>query len=198
ETFGHHQGKETGIFDFLKAFPGVLLEKSEYRFKTPSQLGDELQPASPLHVQYPISWADEERDITAWLGNEMQNEAFNKLYDLKPMLDYCKDPQLLSDWEKLQTSDHFYYMSTKWFSEGVIKTRINPYHSPYDAFINYMNVLVDFEIRVKKQFEATGSAKAKPAKKSTVKKNVLAAKEKAETGSGKKGTVKTSTKRRVK
>ncbi len=150
ETFGQNQSSTSGIFEFMKSLPGEVLKKTGYTFQTPSQLSKSLQPASPLHIPYPISWADEERDITAWLGNEMQNEAFNKLYDLEPLIAKCHDDKIITDWNRLQTSDHFYYMSTKWFSEGVVKTRISPYNSPYDAFINYMNVLVDFEIRVKK------------------------------------------------
>ncbi len=150
ETFGQNQSKKSGIFEFLMNLPQKVLNNTEYTFQTPSQLSKYLQPASPLSIPYPISWADEERDITTWLGNEMQNEAFNKLYDLEPLVAKCSDADILNDWNRLQTSDHFYYMSTKWFSEGVVKTRINPYNSPYDAFINYMNVLVDFEIRVKK------------------------------------------------
>lgn len=150
ETFGQNQSQKSGIFDFLLNLPKEVLKNSDFTFQTPSQVSRNLQPASPLHVPYPISWADEERDITAWLGNEMQNEAYNKLFDLEPLVAKCNDDKILNDWNRLQTSDHFYYMSTKWFSEGVVKTRISPYNSPYDAFINYMNVLVDFEIRVKK------------------------------------------------
>lgn len=150
ETFGENQKADTGIFDFLRALPKTVLDKSAFQFHTPSQISAQLQPASPLHIPYPISWADEERDITAWLGNEMQNEAFNKLYDLEPLVKQCNDPLIQQDWQKLQVSDHFYYMSTKWFSDGNVKRRLNPYSSPYDAFINYMNVLADFEIRVRK------------------------------------------------
>jgi alpha-amylase len=153
ETFGQHQPKSSGIFDFLKALPAAILRDSDYKFRTPSQLSQQLQPASPLHIPYSISWADEERDVTAWMGNEMQNEAINKLYDLEPWIINCQDEEILRDWNRLQTSDHFYYMSTKWFSEGLIKTRINPFNSPYDAFINFMNVLADFDIRVKKSCE---------------------------------------------
>ncbi len=149
ETFGQNQSKKSGIFEFLKNLPEAIFKQTDFQFQTPSQVSASLQPASPLHIPYPISWADEERDITAWLGNDMQKEAFNKLFDLESFMEKCKDKQLLSDWDKLHTSDHFYYMSTKWFSEGVVKTRISPYNSPYDAFINYMNVLTDLEIRVK-------------------------------------------------
>ena len=109
-----------------------------------------MQPVAAINVPYPISWADEERDITAWLGNNMQNEAFSKLYALTDKIAMVKDPQVLQDWEYLQTSDHFYYMSTKWFSDGEVHAYFNPYKTPYDAFINYMNVLTDFTLRVNK------------------------------------------------
>ncbi len=160
ETFGQNQAENTGIFDFLKALPKAIMSKTEYNFQTPSYLSKNLQVASPLHVPYPISWADEERDITAWLGNEMQNEAFSKLYELQPYIVNCQNPDIIKDWNRLQNSDHFYYMSTKWFSEGVVKTRLNPFNSPYDAFINYMNVLVDFEIRVKSECEKVDNVDA--------------------------------------
>lgn len=180
ETLGQNQSSSSGIFEFMNSLPTEVLKNTEYTFQTPSQLSGSLQPASPLHIPYPISWADEERDITAWLGNEMQNEAFDKLYDLEPLIAKCQDDIILNDWNKLQTSDHFYYMSTKWFSEGVVKTRINPYNSPYDAFINYMNVLVDFEIRVKKicgnkgKKAVTRTNKAKATDSSLPEKNIKA------------------------
>ncbi len=157
ETFGEHQWAETGIFDFLKAFPEYAIKKAGFKFKTPSQLAQELQPVAQLNVPYPISWADEERDLTAWLGNEMQDEAFGKLYELSTKVKRTKDEDLIKKWRYLQTSDHFYYMCTKWFSDGDVHKYFNPYSSPYDAFINYMNVLSDLYIRVEK---ATGSKKS--------------------------------------
>jgi alpha-amylase len=117
-------------------------------FVTPSMLAEQHQPVSAVHVPYPISWADEERDITAWLGNELQVEAFNKLYSLVDKVNRCDSPELLQDWRYLQSSDHFYYMSTKFFSDGSIHTYSNPFETPYDAFINYMNVLSDFSSRL--------------------------------------------------
>jgi len=107
-----------------------------------------MQPVSPIHVPYPTSWADEERDLTAWLGNELQDEAFNKLYELKTKVDRSGDPEIKRDWLYLQTSDHFYYMCTKWFSDGAVHKYFNPYGSPYEAFINFMNVLADFKLRL--------------------------------------------------
>jgi alpha-amylase len=148
ETFGEHQWKETGIFDFLEHLPSETLKNSKYKFITPSEASEKLQPVAAIHVQTPISWADEERDLTAWLGNEMQQEAVNKLYTLKPKIDRCTDERLLKNWQYLQTSDHFYYMSTKYFSDGAVHAYFNPYETPYEAFINYMNILSDFTIRL--------------------------------------------------
>ncbi len=148
ETFGEHQWKETGIFDFMAALPARVLKNTNFRFATPTELGKKLQPVSAIHVPYPISWADEERDLTAWLGNEMQDEAFDKLYSLEPKVKSCSDPGIKTDWYRLQNSDHFYYMCTKWFSDGDVHKYFNPYNSPYEAFINFMNILSDFTIRV--------------------------------------------------
>lgn len=148
ETFGEHQWAETGIFDFLKALPDAVFKKTNYTFNTPSEVAQNLQVVSAVHVPNAISWADEERDLSAWLGNEMQKEAFNKLYALKEKVYQSNDRELLVDFKYLQVSDHFYYMSTKFFSDGEVHSYFNPYRSPYDAFINYMNVLSDFEIRV--------------------------------------------------
>lgn len=117
-------------------------------FVTPSEASKKLQSVSSLEVPQPISWADEERDITAWLGNDLQQDAFNKLYDLVEKLSIVNDPVLWADFGHLQESDHFYYMCTKYFSDGDVHKYFNPYDTPYDAFINYMNVLSDFIIRV--------------------------------------------------
>ncbi len=148
ETFGEHQWEETGIFKFLEELPDEILKHKEFSFSTPSEVADKLQPIAAINVPYPISWADEERDLTAWLGNEMQEEAFNKLYDLLPKIEKCTDPKLCDDWTYLQASDHFYYMCTKYFSDGDVHAYFNPYESPYQAFINYMNVLSDFTMRL--------------------------------------------------
>lgn len=156
ETFGEHQWEETGIFEFLKELPYKILQKSNFGFNTPSQIGDLYQPVAPIHVPYPASWADEERDLTAWLGNELQDEAFNSLYRLVDKVKKCTDPGLKKDWLYLQSSDHFYYMCTKWFSDGEVHKYFNPYPSPYEAFINFMNVLSDFMIRLDKHLEETG------------------------------------------
>lgn len=148
ETYGEHQHKDTGIFDFLSALPDKIVESKNLVFGTPSEVADSLQPVSAVHVTHPISWADEERDLSAWLGNELQNEAFNKLYSLLDRMQMCNDPDIKKDWEYLQISDHLYYMCTKFFSDGEVHMHFNPYESPYEAFINYMNVLSDFKLRL--------------------------------------------------
>ena len=153
ETFGEHQKADTGIFDFLKAFPTELINNSDIKFVTPTELADNLQPVAPMNVEHTISWADEERDITAWLGNEMQQEAVDKLYVLSAKMQYIKDTDLQRDWKRLQASDHFYYMSTKILADGAVHEYFNPYNSAYDAFINYMNVLTDFTLRVEKEYK---------------------------------------------
>lgn len=159
ETFGEHQWAETGIFEFMRKLPEQVFEHSDFQFLTPSEVADQFQPISPMHVRYPISWADEERDLTAWLGNEMQDEAFDRLYQLEDKMKKVTDSKLRRDWNLLQTSDHFYYQCTKWFSDGDVHKYFNPYDSPYDAFINYMNVLSDFKLEVDKNLAAAEKEK---------------------------------------
>jgi alpha-amylase len=155
ETFGEHNWKESGIFDFLSHMPGAILRKTPFKFMTPTEIAETLQPVSAISVSSPISWADEERDITAWHGNELQVAALDKLYSLAGKVNRCEDAQIKKDWDYLQASDHFYYMATKFFSDGAVHAYFNPYETPYDAFMNYMNVLGDFEIRLKKFFPDT-------------------------------------------
>ncbi|WP_423129073.1 glycoside hydrolase family 57 protein [Gaoshiqia sp. Z1-71] len=148
ETFGEHQRAETGIFKFMEELPAAVFKRSDFQFATPSEVAEQFQPISAVSVPHPISWADEERDLTAWLGNEMQQEAFNKLYELQNRMERVDDRALNEDWNHLQVSDHFYYMCTKFFSDGEVHKHFNPFESPYEAFINYMNVLSDFELRL--------------------------------------------------
>ncbi len=148
ETFGEHQKVQSGIFDFMRYFPEVVLSDGEFEFVTPSQATRKHASVGVLDVPDPISWADEERDVTAWLGNELQNDAFSKLYEQTEKLSILNDASLWSDFGHLQESDHFYYMCTKFFSDGAVHKYFNPYDTPYEAFINYMNVLSDFILRV--------------------------------------------------
>jgi alpha-amylase len=149
ETFGEHQWKETGIFDFLERLPFEVFENSDFDFATPSELISRYEPKDCVSSILPMSWADEERDLTAWLGNNLQNDAFEQLYELGSVVSKSKDEELLKVWRKLQTSDNFYYMCTKWFSDGDVHKYFNHYDSPYKAYINYMNVLSDLRLRLK-------------------------------------------------
>ena len=153
ETFGEHQAASTGIFDFMKYLPAAVLADGEFEFVTPARAARKHKPVAPLCIPDAISWADEERDTSAWLGNELQNEAFNKLYSLSEKLAILNDAELWSDFGHLQESDHFYYMCTKFFSDGAVHKYFNPYDTPFEAFINYMNVLSDFMLRVDQALE---------------------------------------------
>ena len=165
ETFGEHQKASTGILDFMKALPKAILSQGDMEFETVSKAAEKHQPVSVLHCPHVMSWADEERDITAWLGNELQNEAFSKLYALKDKVKSLKNADFDYVWNFMQTSDHFYYMATKWLSDGDVHSYFNPYGSSYEAFINYMNVLSDYQIEVEKALAAKSSRKKNAAKK---------------------------------
>ena len=148
ETFGENQLAETGIFEFMRSLPEYIFSTTDFEFLTPSEAVKKHQPVASLHVPYPISWADEEKDITGWLGNELQNEAFEELFKMQPKVAALNDPELNEDYSRLQASDHFYYMRTKLFSDNDYHRYVSPYETPYEAFINYMNVLSDFVARV--------------------------------------------------
>lgn len=158
ETFGEHQWRETGIFNFMKALPARIFSHSDFSFNIPSELEEKLQPVSAIHVPEPMSWADEERDVTAWLGNDLQDDAFSHLYELEALVKNSDNPEINKDWCFLQASDHFYYMCTKWFSDGDVHKYFNPYGSPYDAYINYMNVISDFRLRLEQGLKPGDSA----------------------------------------
>ncbi len=162
ETFGEHQKVGTGIFDFMKALPEAVFNRGGLSFATVSEAAKK-QPVSVLHSPHVMSWADEERDVTAWLGNDLQNEAFAKIYGLRDMVLELGDSNYCYVWRFMQTSDHFYYMATKWLSDGDVHSYFNPYDSAYEAFINYMNVLSDFEIELKSALEAKRAAEAEAA-----------------------------------
>ncbi|MCQ2184508.1 MAG: glycoside hydrolase family 57 protein [Bacteroidales bacterium] len=158
ETFGEHQKASTGIFDFVKYLPAAVLSRG-IEFVTPSQAVKKHAAVADLEVPELSSWADEERDISAWLGNELQKDAFNKLYSLKENISMLGDDALWADYGHLQESDHLYYMCTKFFSDGDVHKYFNPYDTPYEAFINYMNVLSDFMLRVEDAFNSTAVRK---------------------------------------
>jgi len=146
ETLGEHQRTETGIFHFLEELPGTLLRRPECHFLTTSEATQNHEHEDIFDSQDVISWADEERDASAWLGNSMQRDAAKTIYGLEKTVRMCDDERIKKKWRILQTSDHFYYMSTKWFSDGDVHRYFNPYESPYAAYINYMNIVDDLSI----------------------------------------------------
>ncbi len=149
ETFGEHQWAETGIFDFLSAMPGEILKTPENHFLCPSEIIDRYESVGELDVPHMISWADTERDLSAWLGNAMQSNALHELYKLEGQLQERGDEQLTTDWRKITTSDHFYYMCTKHWADGDVHKYFSPYESPYDSYINFMNVLDNVRTRLR-------------------------------------------------
>ena len=145
ETFGEHQWLETGIFQFLDHLPSAVLANADFNFKTPSEVIASYPATAPLSFPRTVSWADVERDLSAWRGNDMQNRALDRILALGERIKRRNNPTLLALWRKLTSSDHFYYMCTKWFADGDVHAYFSPYESPYEAFINYMNVLSDLE-----------------------------------------------------
>lgn len=148
ETFGEHQWVETGIFDFLRHLPEKILSYDHLDFVTVNEAVERYQPVDTIDVPWAISWADEDRDVSTWLGNEMQHACFRELQDLGKIVKRRKDPKLIDAWRKLQTSDHLYYISTKGFEDGNVHQYFSHYDNPYDGFINYMNILQDFKQNV--------------------------------------------------
>jgi alpha-amylase len=151
DTFGSFLPESTGIFQFLRALPYFATERG-INFTTPSEVSSKMKPVSELSVPYPISGIDEARDISAWKGNALQNEALEKLYEVGERVSLCVDRRIKQDWEYLQGSDHFYYMCTKKRADGADHAAFSPYDSPFSAFTNYMNVLADFLVRVQEQY----------------------------------------------
>ena len=147
DNFGGKHDKSSGILDFLSDLPGRVLGAG-MQFLTPSQTVSKLRSVCTLPVETAMSWYGDECDVSAWLGNELQQEAFNKLYGLAEKLAIAGDPVLWADFGRLQECENLYYMNTRFFSDGEVASYINPYPTPYEAFINYMNVLSDFIIRV--------------------------------------------------
>jgi len=153
ETFGEHQDAQTGIMEFLAALPSEVFKAGANDFMTPSQCIEAYEPVGEYDVPHMISWADTERDLSAWLGNAMQSNALHELYKLEGPVKAAEDELLLADWRNLTTSDHFYYMCTKYFADGDVHKYFNPYESPYDSYINFMNVLDNLRTRAE---ESTG------------------------------------------
>lgn len=148
ETLGEHQWAEDGIFDFLNQLPGEILKNPDNEFLTLSEAVEKFPAMDTLDVPYTVTWADTERDLSAWSGNSIQSSALGHLYSLEKEVLDTRDNTIINDWRNLQISDHFYYMCTKWFSDGDVHKYFNPYESPYDAFISFMNVVKDLELRI--------------------------------------------------
>ena len=155
ETFGEHHSPEKGIFDFLEKFPLKVIEDGN-EFVTPGGAFDNCTAKGEVDMHDFVSWADNERDLSAWMGNPMQNNSLTEIFGMEEAIKKSKDKELLQDWRWLTISDHFYYMSTKWFSDGAIHNIFNPFGSPYEAFVAYMNVLNDIILRINK---ASGKVK---------------------------------------
>ncbi|NOZ80221.1 MAG: polysaccharide deacetylase family protein [DPANN group archaeon] len=149
ETLGEHQWAQTGIFKFFRAWPRLVLKHPDNSFQNPGEVATKHRPEAGLDVPQLISWADLERDLSAWQGNQIQDAAMKELYAVERLVKASKDKALLDSWRRLQTSDHFYYMCTKYFADGDVHKYFNPYDSPYDCFIAFMNVLNDLIIRLK-------------------------------------------------
>jgi alpha-amylase len=149
ETFGEHQWADTGIFDFMRHLPTHVLKHPDNEFLTPSQVVDKFEPAGDVDVPHMTSWVQDERDLSVWLGNAMQSNALHELYKLEGPVKEKADPVLLDDWRKLTTSDHFYYMATKHWADAEAQRYFSPYESPYDAYINFMNILDNVQSRLR-------------------------------------------------
>ncbi len=147
ETFGEHQWDAHGIFDFMHHFPTGFI-KGGNKFMTLSEAIKHFDPVDEIDIPNTLTWADTERDLTAWLGNAMQTNAIEAVYSMENEILASGDHGLITDWRRLQTSDHFYYMCTKWFNDGDVHAYFSPYDSPYEAFMYFCNVLKDLKLRL--------------------------------------------------
>jgi len=163
ETFGEHQWEHSGIFEFLRFMPEYILKHPDFSFKTVSETA-EAYPVRDIYDCHELtSWADTERDLSAWIGNPMQDEAIAKIYQLEELVYASKDEKMIDDWKKMLTSDHFYYMTTKFWADGDVHKYFSPYDSPYDAYIYYMNALSDLQVRLEQGGKAKKTKKVKKA-----------------------------------
>lgn len=185
--FGLRHSQESGIFHFMDALPGMLLADRRFRFITPSGAAKTFAPVGEVDVPQFMSWVDEGSDLAAWLGNDMQKDAIHTLYSLAPRVHALRDEGILHDYQRLQTADHFHHISTKWFSRTPTD-RPNPFDSPYDAYIAYMNVLADFELRL--------DAMPPPSTKRKTARSANTAQMLSKTASGAKAAQKTSTRKK--
>lgn len=148
ETFGEHQWEDTGVFNFIKALPEILLKHPGTSFKTPTETIESYDAVGEIDVPDILTWADTDRDLTAWTGNDIQQDAIASIYAMEKDVLATEDPELIETWRKLQTSDHFYYMCTKWSNDGDVHAYFSPYESPYDAYVAFMNALSDLQLRI--------------------------------------------------
>lgn len=148
ETFGEHQWEDTGIFNFMRTMPHLLTQHPETSFKTPTETLESYADVGEIDVPHVLTWADTDRDLTAWTGNDIQKDAIAAIYAMEHDVMSTKDSEIIETWRKLQTSDHFYYMCTKWSNDGDVHAYFSPYQSPYDAYIAFMNALSDLQLRV--------------------------------------------------
>jgi len=151
ETFGEHQWEDTGIFEFLRYLPGFILKHPDWEFLTPSEVFKKFPSRGSLHYDRNVSWADTERDTSAWIGNEMQSTALHRVYKMGQKIKQLNHSHFLKTWRRLLTSDHFYYMCTKFFSDGDVHAYFSPFKSPYHAFLNYLAILEDFDLQLEKE-----------------------------------------------
>lgn len=147
ETFGEHQWKDTGIFEFFENLVQRWKRDANNRFLTVSEACESEEPKAEISMPRTITWADTERDLSAWVGNSMQQEAMRAIYGVKDEILQSGNMELINDWRRLQTSDHVYYMCTKYFNDGDVHAYFSAYDSPYDAFLYYMNVMRDVRFR---------------------------------------------------
>lgn len=165
ETFGEHQWEDTGIFQFLEHLPAEILKHKDNNFVTPSEAIERYDTKGELEMPHFVSWADMERDLSAWLSNDIQYDAIQKLYNLENEVLETKDSKIIEDWRRMQTSDHFYYMCTKYFNDGDVHKYFSPYDSPYEAFISFMNVLSDLKYRIERAKKEKSERKQKKTKR---------------------------------
>lgn len=154
ETFGEHQWADTGIFEFLRTLPAEVLKHPDNDFVTVTEAAQRYEAFGDIDAPQYYSWADTERDLSAWLSNPMQHDAARKLYELEEPVLKTRDEHLITTWRRLTTSDHLYYMCTKWWQDGDVHKYFSPYESPYEAFISYMNALKDLRLRINEKLLA--------------------------------------------
>ena len=141
---------ETGIFEFLEHFVTSMTQDKRFEFLTITEVTEKFPPRAVMSVDRPLSWADTERDISAWLGNRIQEDAISKAYKIKPLIYALNNSAILEEWRRLLTSDHFYYMCIKWSQDGDVHKYFSPFDSPYEAYLDYVNILEDLEIKCRK------------------------------------------------